>query len=113
MPTVNKIKRPWQIKTKQKEHDKFYDSQAWRKLRALVLNLRPLCFYCYEHERYTPATIGDHYRPKRLYPDLALVIENIKPCCSQCHQSKRAWERTIHSVNQFESEQKQWNNMKK
>ena len=111
MPTVNRIQRPWlNYKKEEKVHDSFYTSAPWRKLRAYVLTINPLCWYCNLSGNKTPAVIGDHYRPKRLYPDLSLEEQNIRPCCDTCHQIKRGWEKTILSQKQFEEEHEYWIN---
>lgn len=109
MPTVNRIQRPWlNVKKEEARHDPFYNSTPWRKLRAYVLTTNPLCKYCNLSGVLTPAVIGDHYRPKRLYPDLALDASNIVPCCDTCHQIKRGWEKTILSQKQFEEQHEYW-----
>jgi 5-methylcytosine-specific restriction endonuclease McrA len=102
MPTVNKIQRPWLSPPKEEAHDSFYNSRQWRKLRALVLTEDPLCYYCRLIGKVVLATIGDHYKPKKLFPDLALDRENIKGCCDYHHQVKRNWEKGISTRDQFE-----------
>jgi 5-methylcytosine-specific restriction endonuclease McrA len=105
MPSVNKIQRPW-IKPSEtqseKKTDPFYLSTPWRKLRKYVLQLNPLCFYCKLKGITTLAVIGDHFRPRKLYPEQSLEQDNIKGCCEQCHNIKRAFERTIYTKEQFE-----------
>jgi 5-methylcytosine-specific restriction endonuclease McrA len=105
MPSVNHIQRPWikpSVQQSEKKTDPFYHSPSWRKLRALILSIDPLCYYCTLKGIIRLATIGDHFRPRKLYPELALVQENIKPCCDHCHNVKRAFEKTIGSVALFE-----------
>lgn len=64
----------------------------------------PLCFYCQVRNRITAASIGDHFKPRRVYPELSLVRSNIKPCCNECHNKKRNWESGIATREQFEKE---------
>src|SRR5215470_4282063 len=63
----------------------FYDSPAWRKLRARFLGLHPVCRYCGAEARHV-----DHVQPVRSRPDLALVWENLQALCPSCHSMKTA-----------------------
>lgn len=105
MPTLNKISRPWIRKAEtqsEKKTDKFYYSSPWRKLRAFILAEDPLCYYCSLSDKKRLATIADHYRPRKLFPELQLIHTNIKGSCDHCHNQKRNWERKIASREQFE-----------
>lgn len=105
MPSVSKIQRPWIRKAEsqsEKATDKFYLSTPWRKLRAYVLAEDPLCYYCQHAGLRRLATIGDHFRPRRLFPELELVRENIKGSCDHHHNQKRQWESKIGSREQFD-----------
>jgi 5-methylcytosine-specific restriction endonuclease McrA len=100
MPTVQR-KKPQQLT---KKTDDFYFTREWRSLRFSVLSEDPTCYYCKLKGIVTPATIGDHYRPKRVFPELSLHKTNIKPSCDPCHNIKRNWESKIATREQFERE---------
>jgi 5-methylcytosine-specific restriction endonuclease McrA len=105
MPSVTKVQRPWikkAISQSEKKTDVFYHSLVWRKLRAFVLNEDPLCYYCQFSGTKRLATIGDHFRPRKLFPELQLIHSNIKGSCDYHHNVKRQWESKIGSKEQFE-----------
>jgi len=60
-----------------------YESQEWRKRRAMFLKKYPVCFICGK-----PATIADHIIPHR--GDLTLFYDesNLQPMCQSCHSRK-------------------------
>ena len=91
MPRILKIKQP--SKAAPKEHDPFYDSPAWRKLRAYILNLFPFCQYCEAKGLHVWGKIVDHYLPRTLWPELSLHPPNMRSCCEKCHNKKRSIER--------------------
>ena len=68
----------------------FYNSTAWKKLRALKRSLDPLC----EGDEGTPcpaqreAETVDHVIPITTRPDLRLSIENLRSLCHPCHNAK-------------------------
>jgi 5-methylcytosine-specific restriction endonuclease McrA len=92
MPHILKIKQPSKAATK--AHDSFYDSPAWRKLRAHKLKLNPLCEYCEKKDKHVWGKIADHLLPRLLWPELSLDLNNLRSCCDKCHQKKRWVERT-------------------
>lgn len=100
MPTVQR-KKPQQYT---KTTDEFYASMEWRNLRRIILTEDPLCYYCSLSRIVTAATILDHFKPRRIFPELSLVRANLKPCCDPHHNLKRVWERTIATKEQFEKE---------
>jgi 5-methylcytosine-specific restriction endonuclease McrA len=105
MPSVTKINRPWIKKAEtqsEKKTDKFYHSSSWRKLRAYILACEPLCYYCQLSGQKRLATIGDHFRPRKLFPELQLIHSNIKGSCDHHHNQKRNWESKQASKEQFE-----------
>jgi 5-methylcytosine-specific restriction endonuclease McrA len=106
MPTQNKVDRPWIKKSltqSEKKTDPFYYSTPWRKLRDFVISLDPRCYYCLLANRTTLAVIGDHLRPRKLFPELQLIHTNIKPCCDECHNKKRRFEKDITTRESFEA----------
>jgi 5-methylcytosine-specific restriction endonuclease McrA len=107
MPTVEKIKRPWMPDTykETRKQDPFYASTSWRKLRAAVMIDEPLCWYCQQAGRAHPrmSKIGDHFRSKKLFPELALTRSNIRGCCDYHHYVKGIWERGLANSAAFET----------
>jgi hypothetical protein len=103
MPTVTKIDRPWVKKNPPAKKDPFYMSKPWKQLRLTVLAEDPLCYYCKLCNVTRMAKIGDHFRPKKLFPELALERENIKGCCDYHHYVKALFERGIGSREVFEA----------
>lgn len=99
MPFVQR--KPPQQYTKQR--DTFYDSPVWRSERKEQLTHHPLCFYCQLKGIVTAANTNDHFKPKRIYPELSLDRNNYRSSCKPCHDSKRQWESTIATREQFEA----------
>lgn len=64
----------------------FYQSQAWRDLRALKLAENPLCEECMKHDTYTIATDVHHVKDVFTYPKDKLKLENLKSLCKSCHE---------------------------
>ena len=61
----------------------------WRKTRAVVLALEPLCRLCAVDGRVTPATEVDHIQAfKGLADPLRLDVRNCRPLCAPCHRSR-------------------------
>jgi 5-methylcytosine-specific restriction protein A len=100
MPTVQRKKPQQYIK----KTDDFYFTREWRSLRKLTLTEEPICYYCQLKNIITAATIGDHYKPRRIFPELSLHRPNIRPSCDPCHNIKRNWESRIDTREQFERE---------
>ena len=65
---------------------KLYDSR-WRKERIHFLQEQPLCRYCAEQGRITPATVVDHIVPHKGNHDLFWDKTNWQPLCKFCHDS--------------------------
>lgn len=101
MPNVPKkgSKKPW-IKYqdwgkpkrqtwKGNEHEdaSFYNSRAWRRLRAWTLAGEPMCRSCNK-----VATVVDHILPIRLGGE-RMDPENLQPLCASCHNKKSRSER--------------------
>lgn len=95
MPTIKKtVRRPWQ-KVKEpfggRRHPnrKFYESSAWRALRAKFIAANPLCVECKKRGVITPAQVVDHIVPINL-GGAPLSEENLQPLCHKCHNAKSA-----------------------
>ncbi len=89
MPTIKKsVRRPWQPERKAQEgrihsNTKFYQSPAWRKLRALKLEQNPLCEQC----GMKSAKVADHITPINQGGE-PLDINNLQSLCHTCHNCK-------------------------
>ena len=95
MPTIKKsARRPWQPKRKAFEgyrhHNvEFYQSTAWRKLRAIKLNEEPMCEKCARLGRLIPAQMVDHIVPINKGGG-DLDKSNLQSLCNACHARKSA-----------------------
>ena len=65
----------------------FYDSYAWRKLRAQFLLEHPICEECRKHGKLIKATIVDHIVPISKGGE-PLDENNLQALCWSCHSSK-------------------------
>lgn len=98
MPVIKKsIRRPWQVVRKAQEgrqhaNTKFYQSNEWRKLRALKLNEQPLCEECLRNEKLVKAQMVDHITPINK-GGAPLDIDNLQCLCNRCHAIKSGKER--------------------
>lgn len=95
MPTFPKsVRRPWQPERKPQQgrrhaNTAFYQSSAWRKLRAVKIEQQPLCEDCLRQGRHTPARVVDHIVPINKGGD-SLDIANLQSLCDACHNRKSA-----------------------
>ena len=95
MPTLKRTKaRPWQPRRKAFEGyrhhtTEFYQSTAWRKLRAIKLDENPMCEECARSGRLTPAQMVDHIVPINK-GGAELDIDNLQSLCNACHARKSA-----------------------
>lgn len=65
-----------------------YDAR-WQRARAAFLTAFPLCRFCEQLGRTTPATVVDHITPHRGAPDLFWNTRNWQPLCKTCHDSAK------------------------
>jgi len=71
----------------EKERKRFYDRVAWKKARALQLQLEPLCRKCRTIGKLTAASVVDHIIPREAGgPDYDQ--ENLQSLCKPCHDGK-------------------------
>ena len=95
MPSINQSKRAKQVRkqyTKGAYKEPRYNTQQWRKVRALILQGSPLCTACEAVGLITLAHMVDHIKPVRLGGDF-WEPDNLQPLCNSCHASKSAKER--------------------
>lgn len=70
---------------KRDESDKFYGTEAWRKLRNVFIRRHPLCCECESNGRVVVAEIVDHIIPRKRAPELSLKWQNLRSLCRACH----------------------------
>ncbi len=63
--------------------------RRWRKARREFLTHHPLCCYCEQESRVTPATEVDHIKPHRGDPALFWNEDNWQPLCRSHHSSTK------------------------
>lgn len=94
MPTISKPckKRMKPSSFMEKERKKVYQSERWKRLRALKFANNPLCELCLQEGRVTPAEDVHHIvsfmtadDPATRY-QLAYDYDNLMSLCKQCHQ---------------------------
>ncbi len=73
------------------EHQAFYTSSRWRKLRAWHLREHPLCCECERRGRTVIATIVDHITLIK-QGGAPLERTNLQSLCGPCHSRKSALE---------------------
>lgn len=78
-----------------KETEPFYNTQAWRRLRKLVIMRdRGMCYDCMRRFEMgygikpRRAVLVHHVIPYKERPDLALDENNLVALCSQCHEER-------------------------
>lgn len=82
------------------ESDKFLRSSEWRRLRMLVITKRGARCECCGATPNDGIRINvDHIKPRKLFPDLALVESNLQVLCDDCNHGKGNWDQTDWRVN--------------
>jgi len=71
---------------KAKERTISLHSGHWRRIREAFLSQNPLCFYCQQEGRVTPANTVDHFDNNGDNNDW----NNYRACCASCHSRKTA-----------------------
>src|SRR6185436_12827897 len=76
--------------------DDFLASFAWRQLRMVVLKKRGARCQCCGASPSDGVTVVnvDHIKPRKLFPELALVESNLQVLCSPCNHGKGNWDQT-------------------
>lgn len=65
--------------------DTFYQSTEWRALRRQALKRdRYRCVLCGGDLRKLGSSRVDHIKPRRQWPELALVLANLRSLCAAC-----------------------------
>ena len=68
-----------------------YDGR-WRRVRKRYLARHPLCVFCRQAGRITPATVVDHIKPHKGDRVLFWDESNWQALCKPCHDAKTARE---------------------
>ncbi|WP_405220179.1 HNH endonuclease signature motif containing protein [Lentisalinibacter sediminis] len=66
---------------------RLHGTNRWRRIRITWLTNNPLCVFCEQRGRLTPATVVDHIRPHRGDPVLFFDLTNLQSLCKPCHDS--------------------------
>lgn len=66
-----------------------YNTQQWKKVRRIQLSRNPFCKFCHEAGRLELATVVDHIKPVREYPELAFHFDSLQSLCKICHDSAK------------------------
>lgn len=78
-----------------KKDDRFYVSEAWRRLRYLALrNSEGKCCCCGASAADGAKLHVDHVVPRFQDPKRALDITNLQVLCEDCNLGKGAWDST-------------------
>ena len=94
MPTIYKPKKIYQKNESQydAERRRVYNSERWRRLRAMKFAISPLCEVCEKMNRITPAEDVHHIvsfmsttDPEQRY-FLAYDLNNLMSLCKKHHQ---------------------------
>jgi 5-methylcytosine-specific restriction protein A len=97
MPTINKLpkaKRHTENSENREKRKKFYNTQAWRKLRLAKLMANPLCEDCLKNDVVTFATDVHHEvsfmstSDENVQKYLFFDFENLVSLCKTCHQKR-------------------------
>lgn len=82
-------------KLKAIQKDDFLESYEWRRLRysAILLHGRK-CMACGRTPDDGITIHVDHIKPRRKYPELALVLLNLQVLCHECNHGKGNWDET-------------------
>jgi 5-methylcytosine-specific restriction endonuclease McrA len=75
--------------------DPFLSSYAWRQLRMVALKQQGARCQCCGASAKDGVRINvDHIKPRRDFPELALVLENLQVLCGACNHGKGNWDQT-------------------
>lgn len=68
------------------QFSQWYTEPLWRRIRADQLAKEPLCRYCKERGKLTPANVADHIIPHR-GDRKAFFYGQLQSLCDHCHSS--------------------------
>ena len=70
------------------KYSNWYADRRWRAKREAQLARHPLCVYCEERGRITPATVADHIEPHR-GDRMKFWRGALQSLCASCHSSTK------------------------
>ncbi|MBC3540635.1 HNH endonuclease [Rufibacter sediminis] len=74
---------------RRKKRDDFYNSEAWFRIRYIVLRRdKGKCQLCGRSRKHGIQLQVDHIYPRSLYPHLELELENLQTLCRPCNLGK-------------------------
>jgi len=79
------------MKKYSKEWRYLYDYK-WQKYSKLFLSKNPLCIYCLQFFRTSPAEVTDHIIPHKGNVELFWDTSNHQPLCRACHDGPKKLE---------------------
>lgn len=68
---------------------RLYNSRRWRQRRASHLARNPLCVFCLDLGKLTPATVVDHKEPHRGDPVKFWNESGWQSLCKPCHDGAK------------------------
>jgi 5-methylcytosine-specific restriction enzyme A len=72
----------------QQKWQKLYGTERWRKRARYQLRSHPLCCFCLEESRVTPATVADHVEPH--HGDVnKFYLGRLQSLCKRHHDSSK------------------------
>jgi 5-methylcytosine-specific restriction protein A len=72
-----------------RERNRFYQRALWKRIRAVQLQLEPLCRLCRKDGKLVAAEVVDHIIPFSNDDDpLAYDKANLQSLCKSCHNTK-------------------------
>lgn len=80
-PTHLAGKRRTYDRDRRPDHQRLYDTQAWRRLRDRKIAANPVCELCSN----ALATLVHHIKPIETHPELGLEWDNLQSACRPCH----------------------------
>ena len=102
------VTRPWGSRRengspRDKVQDKYYKSPLWRIQRKAFLREEPACRVCRIYDGIPRvAKVLDHFRPRRLWPELEDDQGNWCPMCDAHHAKKSGMETRCKSKEDWE-----------
>ena len=106
MTVRKKVQRPWVSRpapNRDKGTDPFYFTRMWRAIRRATLRDEPACRVCRIYDKVPKvATVLDHFRPRRLWPELELAGSNLMPICDHHHAIKSGLETRASTREEWE-----------
>ena len=88
----HRLERVQEYNNRRPEYHKWYSQTRWRKARLVYLRQNPICVYCQQDNKLTPATVVDHIKPHKGNKRLFWDSHNWQALCKVCHDTKTATE---------------------